>query len=95
MRPNAFTVSSRARSTSASLVTSQATARVWPRLASSFAVFSAKPLSRSQIATAAPESSNRSVIARPIPCAPPVTTAKRLARSMVFGMGFPRGSAMS
>ena len=32
MRPNAFTVSSRARSTSASLVTSQATARTLPRL---------------------------------------------------------------
>ena len=86
MRPNAFTVSSRARSTSLMSVTSTATATILPRLLSSLAVFSAKALSRSQIATEAPDSRNRSTIALPIPCAPPVTTAKRPERSILLAM---------
>src|ERR1043166_7907385 len=88
-RPNALTVSSRARSTSVRLVTSQATAITLPRVLSSAAVFPANGLSRSQIAPAAPESRKRSVIARPRPCAPPVTTAKRPDRSILLGMALP------
>ena len=45
------------------------------------AVASASALSRSQMATAAPPASSRSTTARPMPWAPPVTTAARLAKS--------------
>ena len=54
--------------------------------ASSPAACSASAPSRSQIATAAPDSSSRSTIARPMPCAPPVTTALRPLRSIVLAM---------
>ena len=94
MRPNAVTVSSRARSTSLMSVTSTAIATTLPRLLNSLAVFSAKALSRSQIATLAPESRNRSTIALPIPCAPPVITAKRPVRSILLGMGVPPSVAV-
>ena len=48
----------------------------------SSAVFAASVASRSQIATAAPESSKRATMARPMPCAPPVTTAVLPVRSI-------------
>ena len=64
MRPSAFTVSSRARSTSVSFVTSTATATTLPRPAELARRSSRRSaLSRSQIATAAPESRKRSTIA--------------------------------
>src|SRR6201999_296276 len=50
----------------------------------SFAVRSASVTSGSQIATLAPEATNRSVMARPNPWAPPVTTAQRPLRSILF-----------
>src|SRR5258706_1080861 len=40
--------------------------------------------SRSQITTFAPEASRRFAIAAPMPCAPPVTTATRPAKSSLF-----------
>src|SRR5262245_47819195 len=90
MRPNAASVSSRARSTSASEVTSQAIAptRPWPD--SSLTVLRASARSRSQTATPHSDASRRSTMARPMPCAPPVTTAKRPARSIVLDMARPR-----
>jgi hypothetical protein len=39
------------------------------------------------MATRAPEATNRSVMALPKPCAPPVTTALRPSRSIWFFMG--------
>src|SRR5689334_13249082 len=89
MRPSALIVSSRARSTSAYLVTSTTTDARRPRFCSSPAVFFAKSTSRSQIATVAPDSRKRSTIARPMPCAPPVTTALRPLRSILFAMTPP------
>src|SRR5438105_2555044 len=86
MRPNAALVSARARSTSASLVTSTGTAATRLCPLSAPAVASASVLSRSQIATAAPDSRKRSTIARPIPWAPPVTTAIRPLRSILLVM---------
>ena len=38
----------------------------------------------SDLATLAPDATKRSVIARPKPCAPPVTTAQRPFRSILF-----------
>ena len=89
MPPSALTVSSRARSISAKLVTSTAMAATRPRSFSSSAVFSESFLSRSQIATAAPDSRNRSTTARPIPCAPPVTTAFLPLRSILLDIVSP------
>src|SRR6266550_1879767 len=40
------------------------------------------------MATLAPEATKRSVIARPNPCAPPVTTAQRPFRSILFMVRF-------
>src|SRR5581483_11058244 len=57
-----------------------------PRLPSSAAVLLASAVSRSQIATVALESRNRSTMARPMPCAPPVTTALRPERSIALVM---------
>src|SRR4029077_11154727 len=45
---------------------------------------SANGWSLSQIAMLAPEATKRSVIARPNPCAPPVTMAQRPFRSILF-----------
>src|SRR6185312_11047572 len=50
----------------------------------SLAVFSANGRSWSQIATFAPDATKRSAIARPKPCAPPVTTAQRPFKSILF-----------
>src|SRR5215475_10300312 len=81
---NAASVASRARSTASSTVTSTAKASIRPRAFSSTAALSESLASRSQMAIAAPESRNRSAMARPIPCAPPVTTATRPERSIWF-----------
>jgi hypothetical protein len=87
MRPSALTVASRAWATTAGSVTSQGmTTTRSPRAA---AVFSASAVSRSQMATLAPEATNRAVIALPKPCAPPVTTAVRPLRSIEFAMFHP------
>ena len=80
MPPSAFTVSATAASTAAASVTSTATALA----PISLAVALARSMSRSQIATLAPEAMKRSATARPMPCAPPVTTALRPFRSMLF-----------
>src|SRR5436190_10548621 len=61
-----------------------------PADASASAVAPARPASWSQIATAAPEASKRSTMARPMPCAPPVTTAARPLRSMLLGTSPPK-----
>src|SRR5262245_11473929 len=83
-RSNAASVASRARSTASSTVTSTAKASIRPRAFSSTAALSESLASRSQMAIAAPESRNRCAMARPIPCAPPVTTATRPERSIWF-----------
>src|SRR3954447_19377978 len=80
--PSAFSVSSRVFSTAARSDTSTLKADTAGPI--SLAVFSANGRSWSQIATLAPEATKRSVIARPKPCAPPVTTAQRPFRSIVF-----------
>src|SRR5579871_3678314 len=80
--PNAFSVASRVASTCPRSLTS--TLKAETALPISFAVFSARAWSKSQIATLAPDSTKRSVIARPKPCAPPVTTAVRPLRSILF-----------
>src|SRR5262245_28982700 len=80
--PNAFSVSSRVFSTAALSVTS--TWKADTALPMACAVLSASALSWSQIATFAPEATKRSVIALPNPCAPPVTTAVRPLRSILF-----------
>jgi hypothetical protein len=73
MRPACASVASQAAATAAGSATSQASAvTVSPRAA---AVRCARSRSRSQIATLAPDATNRSVIALPKPWAPPVTTA--------------------
>src|SRR3954471_21442821 len=80
--PTALSVASRVFSTAERYDTS-----TWNALTASpicFAVFSSKGWSWSQIATFAPDATKRSVIARPNPCAPPVTTAQRLLRSILF-----------
>jgi hypothetical protein len=87
--PKAFSVSSRAFSTAEKSVTSTPTAMTFPLPESSFAVRSAKALSRSQIATAAPPSMKRSTTARPMPWAPPVTTPARLVKSYLMGIAAP------
>src|SRR5712691_3656392 len=51
---------------------------------SSAAVRSAKARSRSQRQTTAPDRRKRSAIARPMPCAPPVTMAVRSSRSILL-----------
>src|SRR5262245_49430228 len=84
MPSNAASVASRARSTASSTVTSTAKASIRPRAFSSTAALSESLASRSQMAIAAPESRNRCAMARPIPCAPPVTTATRPERSIWF-----------
>src|SRR5262245_4407717 len=61
-----------------------------PRFFRFAAVFFANSISRSQIAIAAPESRNRSTIARPMPCAPPVTIALRPLRSILFDIAASR-----
>jgi len=58
----------------------------------SLAVFSASAASKSQIATLAPEATKRSAMARPKPCAPPVTTATRRLRSIWFMLDLLRQS---
>src|ERR1700688_4856245 len=80
--PSALSVASRVFSTAARSDTSTLNA-VTP-VPISLAVFSANGWSRSQIATLGPEAMKRSVIARPKPCAPPVTTAQRPVRSILF-----------
>src|SRR5579871_1423714 len=80
--PNAFSVASRVCSTAARSLTS--TLKAETALPISLAVFSASGWSKSQIATFAPDSTKRSVMARPKPCAPPVTTAVRPFRSILF-----------
>ena len=82
MPPNAAAVAAAAASTCARSETSTACVSTRPR-----AVELARPssalssASRSHSATLAPESRKRSVIARPNPCAAPVTTARRPFRS--------------
>src|SRR5579863_3749222 len=80
--PKAFRVSSRTFSTAAGSVTS--TFKAMAPAPISLAVFSASGRSLSQIATLAPEATKRSAIARPNPCAPPVTAAPRPLRSILF-----------
>src|SRR6478735_42240 len=80
--PKAASVASRACSTPAVSVTSTLNTLVSPP--TSLAVFSASAESKSQIATLAPEATKRSVMARPKPCAPPVTIATRPLRSILF-----------
>src|SRR5260370_5185330 len=80
--PNAPSVASRVFSTAAGSDTSTLNAVTPDPI--SFAVFSANGWSRSQIATFAPELTKRSVMARPTPCAPPVTTAQRPSRAILF-----------
>src|SRR6185503_9493627 len=63
---------------------SHAIATAWPRLPSSPAVCSAIARSRSHSATAAPDSSKRATMARPMPWAPPVTTAFLPLRSILL-----------
>src|SRR6266545_1686349 len=84
MAPSASAVAATAASTLAALETS--TALVWtvPCPDSSAAVDSTRFASRSQRETAAPDARKRSAMARPIPCAPPVTTARLPARSIWF-----------
>ena len=78
--PISATVASTARLTDPNSVTSTSTAITRPNPANSTRACSATTLSKSQIATLAPDSSNRSTIARPIPLAPPVTTAVLFCR---------------
>src|SRR5882762_10188485 len=80
--PNALSVASFVFSTAARSETSTLNA-VTPSPIS-LAVFSANGWSWSQIATLAPELTKRSVMARPNPWAPPVTTAQRPFRSILF-----------
>jgi hypothetical protein len=80
--PKAASVASRACSTPAVSVTSTLKTRTLSPI--SLAVFSASAASKSQIATLAPEATKRSVMARPKPCAPPVTTATRSLRSILL-----------
>src|SRR5262249_25366782 len=63
-----------------------------PRFCNSVTLFRARSTSRSQIATTAPDSRNRSTMARPIPCAPPVTTALRPVRSILLVMAVSRAT---
>src|SRR5436309_12537398 len=76
--PSAAWIRSTAASTLAALATSAstATARRWSRATSS-ATCRPPPWSRSSTATSAPSRARRRQIARPIPEAPPVTTAFR------------------
>ncbi len=60
-----------------------------PRGFRSAAVWSASALSRSQIATLAPPDRSTSTTARPMPWAPPVTTAERLVKSYFVVMAAP------
>ena len=76
MPPSPSTVVAAAFSTAGQSVMSSGTA-IPPTAA---AVASAAAPSRSQIATWAPSAVNRSATARPIPDAPPVTTARRPAK---------------
>src|SRR5262245_28767178 len=55
-----------------------------PSLSRSDAVEASRSASRSHSETVAPDASNRSAMARPIPWAPPVTTARLPARSIRF-----------
>src|SRR3954462_14907455 len=80
--PNALSVASRVFSTAERSETSTLKALTASPIC--FAVFSAKGWSWSQIATFAPDATKRSVIARPKPWAPPVTTAHRPFRSILF-----------
>src|SRR5262245_59552852 len=82
MRPSQAMVAACAAATEAGSATSQAIARTSPPKAA--AVFSAKAVSRSQMAMRAPDLRKRSVIALPKPWAPPVTTAARPLRSIMF-----------
>src|SRR5690349_18388712 len=80
--PSAFRVSAQVFSTAARSDTSTLNADTAGPI--SLAVFSANGRSWSQIATFAPDATKRSAIARPNPCAPPVTTAQRPLRSILF-----------
>jgi len=73
-----------AASTCDMLETSMVCVKTVPRPFSSPAVRVVSASSRSHNATLAPDASNRSLIARPNPCAAPVTTARRPFRSNWF-----------
>ena len=81
MPPKRPAVAAAAASTCSTLTTS--TAAVWtsPSDASSPAAVWSIAGSQSQSETRAPERKKRSAIARPMPWAPPVTTARRPVRS--------------
>ena len=93
MPPKALTVAAVAASTWDMLETSMVCVKTVPRPLSSPAVRVVSASSRSHNATLAPDASNRSVIARPNPCAAPVTTARRFLRSNWFN-GESRGRAV-
>ena len=78
------TADAKTLATASASVTSTVAVLTSPRPASARAVSASSVASRSQSATAAPEPSSRSAMARPIPCAPPVTTAFRPFKSMAF-----------
>ena len=84
MPPNASLVAAAAASTSPA--STRSTTAVWTRSfgISSRAVPASSLASRSHSETRAPEASRRSATARPMPCAPPVTTARRPPRSIWF-----------
>ena len=96
MPPSCRRVVSQAASTEAQSVTSQNTELSASPAPSSSTSALARGSSWSQIATLAPEASRRSTTARPMPWAPPVTTARRPARSIWFmgGVSSPVGSAL-
>ena len=71
-----------AERTASQSVTSTCTSKTAPPISATAASASAR--SRSQIVTCAPLATNRSTMARPMPCAPPVTTALRPSRSIRF-----------
>ena len=73
-----------AAATSLGIVTSIPMPCAGPWAESSLAAELARSASTSHNETAAPEASSRLAIARPIPCAPPVTTARRPFRSIWF-----------
>src|SRR5258708_6802556 len=81
-RPRSRTVSSRARHTSVSSLTS--TRRVWVCPPIAFAPAASALSSRSHRLTRAPEAARRCAIAKPMPAAPPVMTALRPFRSSWF-----------
>ena len=84
MPPNASVVAAAAASTAAA--STRSTTAVCTRSfgISSRAALARSLASRSHSDTRAPEASRRSATARPMPCAPPVMTARRPPRSIWF-----------